>query len=310
LASAAEERFGRGAWPWLMLVAGAFVIATNHVLGRFVIDDIPPMGLAFWRVAIGVLFLLPFAWRELFAKRQVILDHWKLFLVIAFVFMPLGNAAVYLAYNFTTAINGAVIATAQPALTMLLAWLMLRQNTTRMQALGIAIAAVGVLVIVMRGDLAALTSLSFGGGDLIMLVGTLGFAFYTVLLRRLPPEIGPMLILVTIQIFGICVMAPFYLVESLTYRTVPVTLESVLVLIWIGTVIAVVAVGLNNMVILTLGPNKASIGHYLRAVFIAGMATILLGEAFELYHAVAFALVICGVLLMTLGPTPKSRVGS
>jgi len=290
-----------------MLVAGAFVIATNHVLGRFVIDAIPPMGLAFWRVAIGVLFLLPFAWRELFAKRQVILDHWKLFLTIAFVFMPLGNAAVYLAYNFTTAINGAVIATAQPALTMLLAWLMLHQTVTRMQAIGIAIAALGVLVIVMRGDLTALASLSFGGGDLIMLVGTLGFAFYTVLLRRVPPEIGPMLILVAVQLFGVCVMAPLYLVESLTYRTVPVTFESVLVLIWIGTVIAVVAVGLNNMVVLTLGPNKASIGHYLRAVFIAGMATILLGEAFEPFHAVAFALVILGVLLMTFGPTPKPR---
>jgi len=37
------------------------------------------------------------------------------------------------------------------------------------------------------------------------------------------------------------------------------------------------------------------------------MATILLGEAFELFHAVAFALVIFGILLMTLGPTPKQR---
>jgi drug/metabolite transporter (DMT)-like permease len=293
-----------------MLVAGAFVISTNHVLGRFVSGDIPPMGLAFWRVAIGAVVLLPFAWRDLVAKRQVIFDHWKLFLAIAFVFMPLGNAAVYLAYNYTSAINGAVIATAQPALTMLLAWLVLHQTITRMQALGIGIAALGVLVIIMRGELSALTSLSFGGGDLIMLVGTLGFAIYTVLLRRVPPEIGPMLILITVQIFSTAAMAPFYVYESLTYLTVPVTWESILILLWIGTVIAVVAVGLNNLVVLTLGPAKASIGHYLRAVFIAGMATILLGEAFEPFHAVAFTLVICGVLLMTLGPTPKPRTGT
>jgi drug/metabolite transporter (DMT)-like permease len=293
-----------------MLVAGAFVISTNHVLGRFVSGDIPPMGLAFWRVAIGAVFVLPFAWRELVARRQVILKHWRLFLVIAFVFMPLGNAAVYLAYNFTSAINGAVIATAQPALTMLLAWLMLHQTITRLQTLGIAIAALGVLVIIMRGDLSALTSLSFGIGDLIMLVGTLGFALYTVLLRRVPADIGPMLILFTVQIFSTIAMAPFYLVESLTYLPVPITWESILILLWIGTMIAVVAVGLNNLVVLTLGPAKASIGHYLRAVFIAGMATVLLGEAFEPFHAVAFALVICGVLLMTLGPTPKPRTAS
>lgn len=293
-----------------MLVAGAFVIATNHVLGRFVSGEIPPMALAFWRVAIGAMVLLPIAWPELVATRRTIFAHWKLFLALAFVFMPLGNAAVYVAYNFTTAINGAVIATAQPALTMLLAWLLLRQTVTLLQGLGIAVAALGVLVIIMRGDLAALASLTLGVGDLIMLVATLGFALYTVLLRRVPPDIGPMLILIIVQIFSSLLMAPFYFYESLTYLAVPLTWKSIAILLWIGTAIAVVAVGLNNMVVLTLGPNKASIGHYLRALFIAGMATILLGEAFELFHAVAFGLVIAGVLLMTLGPTPKSRTSA
>lgn len=290
-----------------MLVSGAFIISTNHVLGRFVINDIPPMALAFWRVAIGAMVLLPFAWRDLITNRRVIFSHWKLFTAMAFVFMPLGNAAVYLAYNYTTAINGAVIATAQPALTMLLAWLVLHQLVTKMQALGIAVAALGVLVIIMRGDLAALTTLAFGGGDLIMLAGTVGFAVYTVLLRRIPAEIGPMLILIIVQLFSTALMAPLYLYESLTYLTVPVTVQSILILLWIGTAIAVIAVGLNNLSVLILGPNKASIAHYLRAVFIAGMAAILLGERFELYHGVAFALVIFGVVMMTLGPTPTPR---
>jgi len=308
VASAAEQRFSRGAWPWIILVTAAFVVSTNHVLGRFVINEIPPIGLAFWRVAIGAIVLMPFAWRELIDKWPVIKSRWKLFTVIAFVFMPLGNAAVYIAYNFTTAINGAVIATAQPALTMILAWLVLHHTITRMQTAGILVAALGVLVVILRGDLAALGSLSLGGGDLMMLAGTTGFAVYTVLLRRVPAEIGPMMILIVVQIFGAATLAPFYLVESLTYKTVPITLDSLLVLGWIGTAIAVVAVGLANMSVLALGPGKASIGHYLRAVFISGMAAILLGEAFELFHIVAFGLVLFGVALMTLGPTPRTRL--
>lgn len=290
------------------MVTAAFVVSTNHVLGRFVINDIPPFGLAFWRVAIGAIVLLPFAWRELYEKWPVIWSKWRLFVVISFVFMPLGNAMVYLAYNFTTAINGAVIATAQPALTMLLAWLMLRHSVTKLQSAGIVVAALGVLVVILRGDLAALTSLSLGGGDLLMLAGTLGFALYTVLMRRLPAEIGPMLILIVVQMFGAATLVPFYLIESLTYKTVPITFESLLILGWIGTAIAVVAVGLSNLSVLALGPGKASIAHYLRALFIAGMAAILLGEAFELFHLVAFGLVIFGVALMTLGPTPKTRL--
>lgn len=308
MASAAERRFSRGAWPWILLVTAAFVVSTNHVIGRFVINEIPPIGLAFWRVTIGAIVLMPFAWRELVDKWPIVKSRWKLFTVIAFVFMPLGNAAVYIAYNFTTAINGAVIATAQPALTMILAWLVLHHTITRMQTAGILVAAFGVLVVILRGDLAALGSLSLGGGDLLMLAGTTGFAIYTVLLRRVPAEIGPMMILIVVQIFGAATLAPFYLVESLTYKTVPITLDSLLVLGWIGTAIAVVAVGLANMTVLALGPGKASIGHYLRALFISGMAAILLGEAFEMFHVVAFGLVLFGVALMTLGPTPRTRL--
>jgi len=308
VASAAERRFSRGAWPWILLVTAAFVVSTNHVIGRFVINEIPPIGLAFWRVTIGAIVLMPFAWRELVDKWPIVKSRWKLFTVIAFVFMPLGNAAVYIAYNFTTAINGAVIATAQPALTMILAWLVLHHTITRMQTAGILVAAFGVLVVILRGDLAALGSLSLGGGDLLMLAGTTGFAIYTVLLRRVPAEIGPMMILIVVQIFGAATLAPFYLVESLTYKTVPITLDSLLVLGWIGTAIAVVAVGLANMTVLALGPGKASIGHYLRALFISGMAAILLGEAFEMFHVVAFGLVLFGVALMTLGPTPRTRL--
>ena len=63
-----------------------------------------------------------------------------------------------------------------------------------------------------------------------------------------------------------------------------------------------------NMTVLALGPGKASIGHYLRALFISGMAAILLGEAFEMFHVVAFGLVLFGVALMTLGPTPRTRL--
>lgn len=307
MASVAEQRFGKGAWPWIIMVTAAFVVSTNHVLGRYVSGDIPPIGLAFWRVAIGAMVLLPFAWRDLAANWPVIRHHWKLFLAMAFVFMPLGNAAVYLAYNFTTAINGSIIATAQPALTVLLAWLVLRQTINAKQAAGILIAAAGVLVIILRGDLAALGTLSFGGGDLMMLAGTLGFAIYTVLLRRVPAVIGPMLILIVIQIFGAATLAPFYVIETLTYLPVPVTLESVLVLGWVGTAIAVVAVGLANMSVLSLGPAKASIGHYLRALFTTAMATVLLGEALEPFHVIAFALVMFGVVLMSLGRTPTPR---
>ncbi len=310
MTSAAEQRFGAGLWPWAFLVTAAVVVSTNHVLGRYVSGEIPPMGLAFWRIAVGAAVLLPFAWRDLLLQRKVILRHWKLFTVLAIAFMPLGNATVYLGYNFTTAINGGVIATAQPALTVIFAWLILRHTINRKQALGIAVAAFGVLVILSRGDPLALGALSFGGGDLLLLVGTTSFAFYTVMLRRVPAVIGPMLILIVIQFFGMVVLAPFYLYETITYLPVPITTQSLLVIAWVGTAIAVVAVGLSNLAVLALGPAKASVAHYLRALSTATLAILVLGERLEPFHLVAFVLVIIGVVLMSRGQTPARRTAA
>ena len=308
MASFSERHFSHGPWPWIVLVTAAFVVSTNHILGRYIIGEIPPVGLAFWRVAVGAAVVLPFAWRELVRQRDVIARHWKLFALMAAALMPAGNAMVYVAYNFTTAINGSIILTAQPALTLVAAWLVVGHTINRLQAAGTAFAMTGVLVIILGSNYAALGTLALSAGDLIMIVGTLGFAFYTAMIPRVPPQIGAMLILVIIQVLGVIVLLPFYIVESIVYMPVPATLESLLVIAWVGTAIAVVAVGLNNIAVLALGPAKATIGLYLRTLFVTVLAMALLGEPLETFHFVAFALIMIGIVLMTRGRS-RPRTG-
>lgn len=307
LISKFEQHFSKGYWPYLLMIGGAFIISTNHVLGRYVGGEIPPMGLAFWRVTIGAIVLLPFAWNEILKQRFIILNNWKLLFVMALAFMPLGNAMVYLGYNFTTAINGGIIATAQPATTVLLAWLIIREKINYTQFFGVVIAAIGVLIIITKGNPLGLANITFNKGDLLLLIGITAFSFYSVMLRQVPSAISPMLILVVIQIMGALSLLPFYIYESISYKTVPLNIEAFMVLAWIGVVIAVIAVGMTNMSVLALGPNKASIGHYLRAVFTAGMAIILLGESMELYHLISVGIVIIGVILMSRAQSPNQR---
>ena len=47
--------------PYLLLVLTTLFWAGNFVLGRAVKASIPPIGLAFWRWAIALALLLPFA---------------------------------------------------------------------------------------------------------------------------------------------------------------------------------------------------------------------------------------------------------
>ena len=118
------------ALPYAMIVIAALIIASNHVLARYIGGVIPPMGMVFWRSVVSGLFLLPFAVTGLITHRQLIAKHWKLFVLMGLLFVPLGNGLIYTAYTFTTAINGGVVSASQPAMTVILVWLLFRETIT------------------------------------------------------------------------------------------------------------------------------------------------------------------------------------
>ncbi|NNE83010.1 MAG: DMT family transporter [Alphaproteobacteria bacterium] len=297
----ADDSSTRSALPYAMIVAAAMILASNHILARYLNGVLPPMGLVFWRMAIGSIVILPFAYRGVLIHRRLILAHWKLFVVMACLFVPLGNGMIYAAYNFTTALNGGVVSTAQPALTVLLSWLLFRDIINVKQGAGIFIAAFGVLFIITRGVPTNLLSFQPNVGDLLILIATVFVALHNVLLRRVPKQIGTFSFMLVIQVIGVVITLPLYIAETVLLRPVPVNLVTISTLLWIGIAITTVAVGLTNTAVRLIGANKASMGNYVRSLFTAFLATVLLGEDLHLFHAVALALVLGGVYLMTRG---------
>jgi drug/metabolite transporter (DMT)-like permease len=301
-----QSRFRQGLWPYGLMFAAATILASNHIIGRWVQGEMPPMGIGFWRLAIATAVLLPFVGCAVWEKRAVLRRHWKLFLVMGVALGPFGNAAVYVAYHFTTAINGGVVSTAQPVATVLLSILLFRDGISRNQWIGVVVATLGVLVIISRGDLAVLTALEPNIGDLIMLAAMFGFAVHNVLLRRIPGDFTTAEILLTIQLFAMAVMLPIYILETIFYQPMPVTWESAAVMAWVGIAVAIVAVGFTNTVVLSIGANKAVMANYIRAVLTAVLAIAILGEQPQFFHLIAFVLVVVGVVLLGRGKRKAS----
>lgn len=296
-----ESRFRQGAWPYALILAAAFILASNHIIGRWVQGEMPPMGIGFWRLAIATAVLLPFVGRSVWAKRAVVRAHWRLFVVMAIALGPFGNAAVYVAYHFTTAINGGVVSTAQPVATVLITFLVFREAISKVQALGIVLASLGVFVILARGELAVLASLEPNLGDLILLAAMFGFAVHNSLLRKIPGDFTTAEILLTIQCVSMLVMLPLYITETIVFMPMPVTWEAAAVMTWLGIGVAIIAVGFTNSSILAIGANKATMSNYIRALFTALLAVLILGERLELFHLAAFGFVVAGVLLLGRG---------
>ena len=151
-----------------MLALTALCLAGNHVIGRTVHADIPPLGLSFWRWMAGALVLEPFVLPALRLRRHLYRAHFGDLALLGFLIVG-STTAVLVALNFTTAINVSLINAFQPVLTVVLAVLFLGDRVSRAGIAGIVLALAGVILMVSNASWARLAGLQFNLGDLTAL---------------------------------------------------------------------------------------------------------------------------------------------
>lgn len=292
--AARDEKFGL----LLLFLVPAF-FSCNQIVARAAHEVMPPFGMAFWRWALTVLFLLPFAWRALLRERAAILAEWKQSLALGALGMALCGAPVYIAGQTTTATNIGLIYAASPILIVLLGRLFYGEALGPRRALGIAASLSGVLWIVLRGDFGALARLDFVVGDLWLVVAMTSWAFYSVWLKHWPSRLDVTARLVVIAAGGALVLAPFYAVESLIGMAVPANWTSLGIVVLLAIVPGIGAFLSFSKATEILGVQRMVVSNYLPPIYNAVLATLLLDEALRGFHLVGAALILAGVWLAT-----------
>lgn len=278
------------------LTLTAFLLACNHIIGRAVHDDIPPVGLSFWRWVVGSLVLLPFVLRHGAGRWRIYRRHWRAFAVLGF-FMIGSTTLVLIALNLTSAINVSLINALQPTLTVLFAWLFLKEALSTGRIAGIVCGVAGVAVMLSRADPALLIRLDFQAGDFVALLAMCGFSGYALNLHRLPRELSGVESLFAITVAGTVMLLPFYLVESAVWKTVPVSTASIGAIAALALLVSVFGNLLWNAGNHLIGPARAAIFINLIPVFGTVLAITFLGERLYFYHVAGGTLVALGLYL-------------
>jgi drug/metabolite transporter (DMT)-like permease len=283
---------------YAMLSLTALCLAGNHVVGRMVHGFIPPLGLSFWRWMAGALMILPFVLPSIVAKRQIYRDHLRDLSLLGFLIVS-STTAVLVALNFTTAVNVSLINAFQPALTVLLGLIFLGERVSRLGVLGILLALGGVLAMIFEGSLRLLAELKFNNGDLIAIAAMLGFSAYALSLRkRLPVALSPVEALFGITLTGSLMLLPFYALESVVVRPVPVGPQSLAAVLALALLVSVFGNLMWNMGNRLIGPSRAAMFINLIPLFGAILAVIFLNEQIHGYHLVGAAMICAGIWLL------------
>lgn len=279
-------------------ILAMLIYSTPPVVIRALSVAIPPVSLSFSRWLVGAVVLLPFVWRRLPEEWPKLREHRRWLLLIS-LFMVAGSTLSTIAVYFTTATNAVLVNASQPALTACAAYLVTRERLTTIQALGVACAFAGIVVMITRADVSVLASMDIAVGDIIMLGAVLGWSLYSVFLRRSKYVPSGDILLFVIGTVGTIVIFPIFLVELFFvggYEMRPVFAVAILYLVLFPTLLATYS---WNRSIHTLGVNRASIFINLIPVFGAGLAGFFLGEQLYLYHVAGAILVFFGIVLST-----------
>jgi drug/metabolite transporter (DMT)-like permease len=283
-------------FAYLLLAVAPLCWAGNIVLARGVVELIPPVGFAFWRWTLAFLILLPFGWNRAAADLDQVLQHWKIMVFLGLTGITGFNTLLYTGVHTTTAINGALIQTAMPALVILISLAVFREKIGGLQILGVGFCMVGALLVILRGDLTTLLRMSFVRGDLIIGAAVVLYALYSALLRKRPP-IHPLSFLVFSFGIGVAGLFPFYIVELAVRGGFSLGENAVLSILYVALFPGIVAYFCWNRGIDLIGPNRGGLFINLIPVLASGMAVVWLGETLRMYHLAGMALIFFGMVL-------------
>jgi drug/metabolite transporter (DMT)-like permease len=272
-----------------VMIWGSTFVATKILLGYLSPAEI--LGL---RMLIGVPLL-----GGLLAVKRVKLEFSRsewLTLLIGSAVLTAHFLIQITGLKTTTATNTGWIISVTPLAMAVLSFLFLREKIGRNIVIGIALATLGIFLLISKGDFGSIGWLK-STGDWLILISAHTWAIYTVITRTVVRNRNPLA--VTSAVFVPCaIVMVIYILFNFEWHKLatlpPVPMASLLFLAILGTALAQ---WLWQAGVAKIGAAKAGIFLYIEPLTSTALGVAYLHEPFGVFTGIGAALVIAGVVV-------------
>jgi drug/metabolite transporter (DMT)-like permease len=281
--------------PRVLLLSAVIIWGWTFVATKILIAELGPVQIFAFRLAIGI----PILAGVLIAKR-VPLGFTRADvgpLVVGGGILTLHFLVQLEGLQTTTAINTGWIIAASPLALAILSFVFLRERIGWYAVAGIAVATIGILLLVSRGRVTDLDWLR-SRGDWLVLASAHTWAFYTVATRDLVRRRHPLAVTFAILVIAAALTAVVVVIRAVDLTAVRmISSRGLAALLYLGILGTAIGHWFWQEGVAKLGAARAGFYLYLEPLATLVLAVPLLGEPFTTVVALGGGLVLVGVYI-------------
>lgn len=282
------------------LVAVPAIWGGTFVAGKHVVAVLSPLMGSFARYVIACVALLVAA----FVLERGLPRITRQQAAATFVLGALGIFAYNLffmgALQRLHASRAALIIALNPVITITISALVLKEHLSARRWLGVAIALLGVWIVISHGDLVHLASAGIGVGELMMFAAVTSWALYTIIGRRvLAGGLTPVAATNYAALWGTVMLGAVAAPHLGELQASQFDWPMVISLLYLGVLGTAVAFVWYYISIRRCGAAIASIFNNLVPVFGVAISVLVLGEPLLPSMLIGGAIAIAGVMMVT-----------
>jgi drug/metabolite transporter (DMT)-like permease len=283
----------------LCLILTMVIWGSDYPFAKIALREVSPLAFSAMRTLISTLILVPF----FISQEKNWSVPWRHLLGLFFLALLgtfLNRICWSVGLNLTTASNSGLLSATSPIFVLLFSSLLLRNEVTRRAALGIAVAFLGVFLVI-RGDWKGweIKAENFQG-DLIIVLGAVLWALFTVLAKKLLKIYSTLKMTAYVMVIGTILFLPFL------PNTKSGGWMGISGLAWLGVLyVAIMGNGLAYFLwirgIQNIGPMRTILYQYLMPITVILFSVPFLKESLTAMQVGGALVVFAGIFLARSG---------
>ena len=285
---------------WTAFVALGIIWGLPYFFIKVAVQEVSPVILAFSRVLLAALILMPIAWRRgalrsLGRHKGAIVAFGLVEFAIPFSLISLGERWI------SSSVTGILIAMVPLSIALIQRFFGIRESLGAWRIAGLAIGFIGVAALLGTGSISGLLGWAGVG---CMVLSTMCYAIGPLIIQRHMhglDSIGPLAL--SLLVASVILLIPA-LIDLPAALPSAAALASIAVL---GVVCTAVAMLLMFYLVHHAGASRASVITYINPVVATMLGVLVLDEHLGIGGFIAFALILLGSWLATRGAVTRSR---